>query len=276
MVTDANGDIWIMPTTNATSSYLKIEVSGSAASLVEVPVQYPDGYTSADYPYIQGPILAPNGSIYAFSGPSPGHSSPSAWFEIRPDGTQDSGTYDGSNLGNMGNTALVGDGRIVGMGDFYAADGTPTGGTISVNTMRTFDPETKAWTVKAITTGGPAWYPTSAVAANGTVFFHNAYEAYSFPSGPERFIAYQGSTTDIPGVPALPDGKLPNYFKHMLVERAGSDGVWISLGAMLAEGYFADPSIQAGETYEYRLTPVSTAGTPGIAGPTDTLTVPEP
>lgn len=257
-VTDSNGDVWFMPR-EGTDYFLKIDTGLGTVS--KVAVDYPGGWIASGYDFLVGPALAPNGNIYAFGWDD---SVPQKiWFEIQPDGTQTYG--ESSGLTCMGNTAIGTDGLIRGMGvprDLNYFGGTP--GDIDghlVNSFGKFNPDTKAWAHTSL--GSGVWEADSAVAdADGMVLFRLTHPDYIGDVESNKFVTVESSAIEHG---ATVSTAIPNYLKHMLVERTLLDSdVWDQIGAMPDFGFFTDPTVLPNLDYEYRLTPLSTALVEGI------------
>lgn len=266
---DASGNVWFAPEGSA-DHFLHIDVSDFAPVVSRVPID-PAGWT-AD-PGTSSIVLHPNGSVYAFKTTG----AVAWWYRISPDGSHTFGTDSGGN--RFSSYPVIGaDGRIY---TFYRTSG-------GANTFSAFDPETETyeryWWQPATGTFFNAVSVTGAT--DGNIYIRCVEQVITEPSNnypTDRFMVISPHRTDIPGIPAPDGGATPSYFKHMLVERriiAGGGGevedAWLTIGAMPAEGYFMDPTVEAGGEYEYRFAPVSTAGTIGNPSGSAELSVPTP
>lgn len=236
-VTAQNGDVWFMPS-GTTAYFIVIDSDTGTASPVALTHT---GWGTGGTNILYSPVLAEDGSIYAFSNTT----TQKSWYRIEPDGTQTRGTQSGS--APMGNAVMGPDGRIRGLGGLNTNQGF----------YWIFDTETQTFTTQSF--GFGLWSVLSLVASADGVLYFRCAKSPSDPSlSSHAFIVVTVETTDYPATGTL---DIPNYLKYVEVQRAGGSG-WEKIGQLAAPGFWTDPFGTSGSSY--RLVPVSTAIVDGI------------
>lgn len=254
-VTDANGDIWFMPLNS--DNFLVIRTTGIPTAEY-VPVDYPGGWLASDFGApLRAPVLGADEKVYCFGWKSaPSAPGTTIWFSIDADGNQEYGEFTGTGAFNQ---AVLGSDGIIrgfGYGELMNISGMSTGGTAYNDSIASFNPATGEGGI--IDMGSQVWKSDHGVAsADGTIYFRITRDLSTDSGSSDKFVVLETAAIEHE---ATGTTEIPNYLKHMQVQRSTESG-WTTVGTLAEPGFIMDPFATIGDLY--RFVPLSTAGTTG-------------